>query len=284
MKSLVQFRVGEKHLGMTMDHIQGIRRYESSAVVSREKGGFPVVMLEGRETPVCDLSLALGDPAVEPDGRDGAGRKLLISDQGGRRLALLVDRVAGITDVDEDEIDAMPPIFKGPSLTCFPRVWKRGSRMVLILNPDGLESAGVQYGAGMKSMGPETMRIDADRAGGLLAKTAPVQATPPGWDDRESAPMETRAPDMAEAEMDVEEVELEDVDVEAPGEVSEEIEPVEALEADIAEMDVEEPAEGSEGVAPREALGLKGSEVEGKTPGEAPGEASEEIAPIETLE
>lgn len=59
-------------------------------------------------------------------------------------LGLKVDHVDGVVSVSNEQIKWLSPIFKGPSLNCFPRVLKQNNHLILLLNPKGIESLNME--------------------------------------------------------------------------------------------------------------------------------------------
>jgi len=133
---LVLFQVGNRKFGLDMPLIKSI--HQGSAFFSGQTGENPGVALEldGKEIPLCDLSAILGEGRTSHDLRS---KKVMLVESKGNSLALMVDSVDGVVSVESDQIEPLPPIFKGQALACFPRVLRQEENLVLLLSPEGME-------------------------------------------------------------------------------------------------------------------------------------------------
>ncbi|UCF92019.1 MAG: chemotaxis protein CheW [Desulfobacterales bacterium] len=134
MQNIVLFQAGTRQFGIGEHRISGIEAM-SKVVPGKSPSDTPrALLIEGRNIPFYDLAELLGEKAG--CGRQ-SGQKILIVN-GKTPLTLLVDRVDGVVETDEDHIALLPPVFKGPALSCFPSVLRMERQLILIVDPEQL--------------------------------------------------------------------------------------------------------------------------------------------------
>lgn len=141
MRTLVLFQVGDRHFGLDMPLARSIE--SASAFLAEQSGNIrqDMLVMDGAEMPVYDLTAFLGETTSL---HDPANRKVVIVKNQDRLLALVVDRVHHVIEVERELIEPLPPVFKGPALKCFPWVLRQQDNLVPILNPEGIDEAACQ--------------------------------------------------------------------------------------------------------------------------------------------
>jgi hypothetical protein len=91
-----------------------------------------IALTGNQDVSVCNLLAILGD---ENSSANSENEKLILVNAHNRTVGLIVERVDQVVKVDIDRIEPLSPIFKGPALSCFPRVLKHEGRLVLLLAP-----------------------------------------------------------------------------------------------------------------------------------------------------
>jgi purine-binding chemotaxis protein CheW len=98
---LVVVALDAEEYGLPIDHVQEIIRHAEPRNIPSAAGAVRgVITLRSRIIPVCDLAAQLGVGAGE-----GADRRIVIVESGGRRVGLVVDAVTEVMSVDETMID-----------------------------------------------------------------------------------------------------------------------------------------------------------------------------------
>lgn len=150
MQKLALIKIGKKTFGLDMALISNIQPASAVLPEHSDTHSHASLKLDGRNIPFYDLHDLLGE---KTRFQDLAGRKLIIINDQMKTMAFLVDRVDGIVDAGGDQINLLPPVFKGPALSCFPKVLRNDGNLVLLLSPDGisrikseLEKAGITEG------------------------------------------------------------------------------------------------------------------------------------------
>ena len=135
MRTLVLFQVGNSHFGLDMPLTRSIQ--SASAFLAEQSGNIrqDKLVLDGVEIPVYDLTTIMGEATSL---HDPGSRKVVIVKNQAHHLALVVDRVDQVVEVERDLIEPLPPIFKGPALECFPWVLRQQDNLVPILRPEGI--------------------------------------------------------------------------------------------------------------------------------------------------
>ena len=138
MPAQVLFQVGNRQFGLDLQHIKSIHRasafFEEQSVERSSK----TLELDGKEVHLYHLSSIFGEEA--PSAELGSKRLILVDAPEGP-LALIVDGMDEVIEVTIDQVEPLPPVFKGTARCCFPRVLKQKDHLVLLLSPEGIKKA-----------------------------------------------------------------------------------------------------------------------------------------------
>lgn len=147
MKKLMVIRVGGHPFGLDLIYIRGVYRTEDPA--SFEVGAdHPLSSrLKSRKVVLLDLSRALG--AGGPIGNDAPFRRLLLMEVQGLAVALGVDQIEGVIQIEPDQIVPLPPVFTGKPRRWFPGVFMGEDDLIPLVNPtavalDGAAAANLE--------------------------------------------------------------------------------------------------------------------------------------------
>ena len=114
---LVTFRVGTELFGVPISAVQEIVRVPAIARIPQSPEFVEgVINLRGRVITVIDMRKRLGQPAPEL-GADAASRKarILVVEAEGRLVGVIVDEVAEVLRLSEDQTEPAPPMVAGIS-------------------------------------------------------------------------------------------------------------------------------------------------------------------------
>ena len=131
---LLLFRVGTAQFAVDLPLISNIQSAKSSSVMQKEGGAGLLQAESGEEMPLYDLAHFFEGNGYSQDSKD---KKIMMLELDENPLGLIVDRVDQIVAVDNDNLEPLSPIFKGPAQTCFPFVLKQRDSLVLLLAPEG---------------------------------------------------------------------------------------------------------------------------------------------------
>jgi len=135
MKELLFFQVGAMQLGMDLSSVRSIQSVPGIASKQVEKHNRFVPLKVDQDVSVYNLLAILGD---ENSSADSGNEKLIMVNAHNRSVGLIVERVDRVVKVDMNRIEPLSPIFRGPALSCFPRVLKHEGKLVLLLAPQGM--------------------------------------------------------------------------------------------------------------------------------------------------
>jgi hypothetical protein len=135
MTELLLFRVGAMQFGIDLPLISNIHSVKSSIVLQKEGGARLLRTESGEEMPLYDLSYLFEGDGFSHDSED---KKMIMLQVDEHPIGLIVDRVDQVVAVDNDGLEPLPPIFKGPAQACFPSVLKQEDLLVLLLSPEGI--------------------------------------------------------------------------------------------------------------------------------------------------
>ncbi len=132
----VVFKLNNEIYGVDIAHVNGIEREQTIIRIpntpSTIKG---IINLRGEVIPVIDLKAKFGVVSKEVNDTE-----LIIVNLASGRLALEVDGVEEIQNIDAANIVDMPPIAKGEGVDYFERIAKVNNQLIIMINPHKLLS------------------------------------------------------------------------------------------------------------------------------------------------
>ena len=135
MQKLVLFQIGNKQFGMDMSHVTYIQQGRPVLAAQPESGDPDVLIIDGKTIPFYNLPDLFGPNS---DTKESTGQKIVMVKDQTYTFAFLVNRVEAMIDADENQIDRLPPVFKGPASACFPRVLRMEDSLILLMDPKGI--------------------------------------------------------------------------------------------------------------------------------------------------
>ena len=122
---------GDTHLAVPVEITRG-----AMEVQGRRSRGF--VKTGGVEYPVIDLSRTLGLPLLE---RSDAAR-VFLCELGEQRWAIQVDRLLGLTMLDQSEVRSLPAQFRGAEWKWFSGLFFYRDNIVVLLDLEAVLAEG----------------------------------------------------------------------------------------------------------------------------------------------
>lgn len=133
---VVVFKINGDKFGVNIDYVNGIEReLKIMAVPNAEESIKGIINLRGEVVPVVDLQAKFGRGYNEKDNTE-----LIIINLRNGRMALEVDKVYEIFDLEKDDLAEMPTIAKGEGVKYFERVAKVKNELIILVNPHKLLS------------------------------------------------------------------------------------------------------------------------------------------------
>lgn len=127
-RQVVVFTLGAEQYALPIKQVQEIIRYtEPRSVASNDSSVRGVISLRGRIVPVHDLGSRLGTSS-EP----GEDSKIVIVENGGQIVGVIVDAVEEVLTVAAGDLDAIP----GADTSVMDSIAKLGDRLIVLLTPD----------------------------------------------------------------------------------------------------------------------------------------------------
>ncbi len=127
---LLLFDVGDRQYALDLLCVRSITSETDLPIPSYHLAS---ILTEGREDSDCKKA---SDPEADKDQNPC---KLVVLNVRDQPFGVRVDRINGVISVDTSQIVPLSPVFRGPSMSCFPQVLKREQSLVLLLNPEGIE-------------------------------------------------------------------------------------------------------------------------------------------------
>ncbi len=104
---LIVFRVGELRLGIDVRQVREVARAISLSVPLPNAGGVAgMITLRGESAAVIDFNVVLGVPC---ERRDREARMIAVH-HNGATVCLLVDKIDGLHDVTDADLEPPPPV------------------------------------------------------------------------------------------------------------------------------------------------------------------------------
>ena len=138
MEEFLLLQAGNFQLGLNLPLIREILGVSAPSEEQAAEGHQRMQVVDGKEIPLYDLSSILEKKMTS---YESDSKKVIGIESAGRSLLLAVDRIDRVVSVDSVQIKPIPPIFKGLSVSCFPHVLKHKDKLILVLNPKGIEQA-----------------------------------------------------------------------------------------------------------------------------------------------
>ena len=122
-------------LGMDLSSVISIQSMPGALSRQPEKHNLFAPLMEAQNISLINLSAILDNENYSADPEIA---KLIVVKTPNKPVGLIVERVDRVIKTDTNRIEPLSPIFQGPALSCFPRVFKHEGRLVLLLAPQTL--------------------------------------------------------------------------------------------------------------------------------------------------
>lgn len=135
---VVEFRLGEDLFGINVARVFEVIRYPTVRTLPHTPPFLEgAAELRGAVLPIVDLRKRFG---IEP-GPPAPETRVIVTDLGGEKIGLVVDRVLGVIRVAANDLQAAPKYFKGLAARYLEALVPREDRSVIVLNTDEILSS-----------------------------------------------------------------------------------------------------------------------------------------------
>lgn len=132
----VVFKLNKEVYGVDITHVNGIEREQTIIRVPNTSSTIKgIINLRGEVIPVINLKAKFGAECKETKDTE-----LIIVNLASGKLALEVDGVEEIQNIDSANIVDMPSIAKGEGVEYFERIAKVNNQLIIMINPHKLLS------------------------------------------------------------------------------------------------------------------------------------------------
>jgi purine-binding chemotaxis protein CheW len=132
-KQMATFRLAEHTYGIGVEHVQEVlRELSRTRVPQASEAVAGLVNLRGQVLAAIDLRTQFGLPA-RPEGQEPM---VVVVRVPGEAIALLVDSVGSVVDVDDDMFETSPETLSGRGRELLVGAYKLPDRLLLALNLD----------------------------------------------------------------------------------------------------------------------------------------------------
>jgi chemotaxis signal transduction protein len=136
MKKMLLFQVGTMPYGIDLPRVKSIQSVKHIVDEGAEGSNQLTRVFDDKQALLYDLVSIF---EKETACRDSENEKLIMVEAEGHSMGMIVSRVDQVVSVDTDRIKSLPPVFKGASMSCFPKVLKHEDTLILLLAPEGIE-------------------------------------------------------------------------------------------------------------------------------------------------
>lgn len=152
---VVEFRLGEDLFGINVARVFEVIRYPAVRALPHTPPFLEgAAELRGAVLPIVDLRKRFGiDPS--PTGPE---TRVIVTDLGGEKIGLVVDRVLGVIRLAAGEMRPAPKFFKGLAARYLEALVPREDRNVIVLNTDEILTSKEQIqmrGVGRRPSAPK---------------------------------------------------------------------------------------------------------------------------------
>ncbi len=128
---IVVFGIGKESYGVPIDAVQEIVRVPDVTTVPDAPSFFEgVINLRGRIVPIVDLRVRLRLPRAERT----RSTRILITENEGRVIGLLVDVVSEVRKLPTEAVEAPPEMISAVGIEYITSVAKAGERLIIFLD------------------------------------------------------------------------------------------------------------------------------------------------------
>jgi purine-binding chemotaxis protein CheW len=142
---LATFFVREALCGLDASSVQEVIRLGAITVAPHAPADVAgIINLRGRIVTIVDAAMKLGYGRTET----GADTRVFIVEDHNEFLGLLVDRVGEVVEVERGAEEPLPANMKPDQARYFKGVSRAGGRLIALLNPGGILTAGIEPARG----------------------------------------------------------------------------------------------------------------------------------------
>lgn len=133
----IVFKLGNENYGINIAYVNAIEHDQEIVRVPNSSGNIKgIINLRGEIIPVVDLKSKFNSANKEM----AANSQLIIVQNNGRKIAIEVDAVEKIQNLEEKDIVNMPTIAKGEGVDYFSTVAKVDGQLIIMIEPEKLLS------------------------------------------------------------------------------------------------------------------------------------------------
>lgn len=136
MKKMLLFQVGTMPYGIDLPRVKSIQSVKHIVDEGAEGSNQLTRVFDDKQASLYDLVSIF---EKETACRNSENEKLIMVEAKGHSMGMIVSRVDQVVSVDTDRIKSLSPVFKGASMSCFPKVLKHEDTLILLLAPEGIE-------------------------------------------------------------------------------------------------------------------------------------------------
>lgn len=134
MPRVIHFSIQDKSFAMDMSIVYAIESPNKLPHRIAELSSGQPLEINGQATHFLDLNSLVEDT---PDAQWQGDQRLILTDDGHRKLACLVDKVGGVVEVHDNQVAPLPPVCDRLSSLSFPKVLRHPDGLILMVDPVG---------------------------------------------------------------------------------------------------------------------------------------------------
>ncbi len=134
-KKMMLFNVGNKRFAMDISYIKKVHTGNDISFLSNDGKEEKIRIPEGIEMPLHNL------PAIFNKRPSDYGKnqlKVLCLNADGKFLAIGVDHIEKVINIPDNDLESLPPIFRGESRKWFPFIFIKNGELIPVIDPLGI--------------------------------------------------------------------------------------------------------------------------------------------------
>ena len=137
-KKMMLFNIGNKRFAMDISYVKNVHSSNDISFVPDNEKKEKIRIPEEIEMPLHDLPSIFDNRPLDY-GKDQF--KVLCVNAAGKILAIGVDHIEKVINVRDNDLESLPPLFRGKCAKWFPVIFIKNGELIPVMDPEGIINA-----------------------------------------------------------------------------------------------------------------------------------------------